>query len=78
MKSLLSIIIGLAVSWHYADIESSSSLASILAPLVFIILLISLLFWLVFFFQRKGISQTVSRGGSSTGEFGDFGDGGDC
>ena len=78
MKSLAIIIIGLAASWYYSDIESESVLSSAIAPLGIALFLISFLIWVVIFLHNRGISQTTSHNGDSGG-FGGFGDGGgDC
>ncbi len=77
MKSLLKIMILFGLSWYFSDIGSASLLTSVIAPAGVVISLIAFLVWVVLFFNRKGISQTTSRGGVDG--FDGFGDGGgDC
>ncbi len=75
MKSLLIIILGMAGSWYFTDIESDSMLSGVLAPIGVGIFLVSFLVWLVLFFHSRGISQTTSHN-SDSGGFDGFGDGG--
>ena len=60
MISLFVILAGLVASWHYMDIASTSSLESVLSPIIFLICLISLAVWIVFKLHRAGIKQTTS------------------
>lgn len=75
MKSLLIICIGIVITLHFTDLESESTLASVVAPVGVTVFLISISIWLVMFFHGRSISQTTSRDGGSGG-FGDIGDGG--
>ncbi len=78
MKSFLINIIGITCCWYFIDIESKSVFPGVIAPVGFIVFLISLLIWVVLFFQRRGIIQTTSHAGDGS-NFGGFGDGGgDC
>ena len=75
MKSLIVIVIGFVISWHYTDISSDAILASVVAPLAVFIFLVSLAIWFVLMFHHKDINQNVSGG---TGIDGMGGDGSDC
>ncbi|MBL1278487.1 MAG: hypothetical protein COB30_020625 [Ectothiorhodospiraceae bacterium] len=78
MLSLLIILLIAASSLHFTDLEHPSTFFSVLLPIVDVISLIFLALWLVFFFQRKGITQYTSPksgSGSSNDSVGN-GDGG--
>jgi hypothetical protein len=74
MKSLIIIVIGLYVSWHYTDLESENIIFSGLAPFGVVIFLISLCLWLVL---KAGFGARTTPTDGSGSTFFDGGDGGD-
>ncbi len=71
MKVLIIILVGLFVSWHYTDLNSSSVLHSIVLPIVMFIFSVALLIWLI---SKAGLSGTgnSSDGFIDTNNFDDF------
>lgn len=76
MKSLLIIVSDFLASWYFTDISSASIFSRVIAPIEGLVFLNSFFIWLVMYFQRKGISQTVSRHGGIGGFSNPGGDGG--
>ncbi|MDJ0834278.1 MAG: hypothetical protein QNJ69_12195 [Gammaproteobacteria bacterium] len=69
MKSLVLILTGMFLCWHYTDLASDGTLQGVLAPLGFIFFLVSLLIWLI-------LRLPLGRGSSDSGYI-DSGGGGD-
>lgn len=76
MKSLLFILAGLFLSWHYTDLYSANSYHSLWAPLGVMVFAIALAIWLVIY---AGFGRSADNdggfGGGSGGDSGGF-DGG--
>lgn len=76
MKSFLSILFGLFVSWQFIDVFSQSALNGVFAPLCFGGFAVALLFWLL---KRLGVRSLGYSGGDSGGLGGSGGgDSGGC
>lgn len=71
MKSLIVILIGLFVTWHYTDLSSDNAFQSVLLPILVFIFLVAFAMWLVL---KAGFGRRVDRDGYSGS--GDGGDGG--
>lgn len=78
MKSLIFILIGLYLSWHYTDLASDSSIQNALAPLGVFIFLILLAMWFVSKGDRRGGTGTSGGSGDYSGDSCSGGDGGGC
>lgn len=73
MTSWLIIFAGLYVSWQYMDLGSMSFLASFLAPLLFVVFLIALLYKLFKLLRSDDRGYGGDGGGWSDSGFGDDG-----
>ena len=62
MKSLITILLGLFISWHFMDISSLSKTESVLMPVLFILFLTGFLLKVVFFMHSRGIGNPDNSG----------------
>lgn len=69
---MLFIVLALAASLYYTDLESSSTFNGVALPILDFVLLCSLAIWLV----NRGMGQRFDRGGADDGAIGGFFDGG--
>ncbi|GAB5498579.1 MAG: hypothetical protein PsegKO_08900 [Pseudohongiellaceae bacterium] len=69
---MLFIVLALAASLYYTDLESSSTFNGVALPILDFLLLCSLAIWLV----NRGMGQRLDRGGVDDGAIGGFFDGG--
>ncbi|SEQ13553.1 hypothetical protein SAMN03080615_00584 [Amphritea atlantica] len=72
MKSIVIILAGLWISWHYTDLHSDQTLFNMVAPLGVLIFGASLAVWLVL---RMGSGGRGSRSDGYSGDSGGFFDG---
>ena len=72
IKSLITIILSLAVALYFTDLDSSSTLHGVVLPVVDFLLFCSLAIWLV----NRGMGQRINGGGVHSGGSGGFFDGG--
>lgn len=63
MRALIVILAGLYGSYYFVDIKSESISASVVAPILFFIFLVSFTMWLVFAFHKRGIGEADGSGG---------------
>lgn len=79
MKSLLFILTGLVISYHYTDLEAESGVFSVVAPLGVVLFIISFFCWLVLKIHGKGIDpRTGKMKNISTQRFDDLDGSGGC
>ena len=72
MKTLIFLLVLGVTSWHWIDLESTSVLASLLAPIGFILSLAGFAGWIV---GRLGLSASSS---TDSGYYADGDGGGGC
>ncbi len=59
VKALSIILIVGAASIYNSDLDNESVVSSVLLPVVSVLSLITLALWMVTYFHRKGINQTI-------------------
>lgn len=80
MQPLITILIGLVLSYHFTDVESENAFYSLVCPIGIFIFLCALAIWLVQRFASGLSSNSSGDGGAGIGGSSDHcgGDGGDC
>lgn len=79
MKSLIIIIAGLVISYHFTDIRSENSLYSVIFPIGVFIFLCSAVIWLTLRIgNRSGGSSSADSGGYISSSDNDCGSDGGC
>lgn len=74
MKYLITIIIGLGLSYHFTDVGSENSFYSVICPIGVFVFICSLAIWIT---QRLGSGHYDGRSGDGGGgSSNDWGDGG--
>ncbi len=59
IKALSIILLVVVASIYNSDLDNESVVSSVLLPIVSVLSLIALALWMVAYFHRKGINQTI-------------------